>query len=556
MALAKSRGTLASPTSVNAEDFLGQIGFLGHDGSSYQRGAGIFALVDSTPGPGVMPTRLSFYTRNQANGFAKRLQLDRNGNFDIDPWQYNAGGLTPGLVFGEPASGEGISSKRTFGGNQYGLDFYTSYLYGTNLPRMSITNYGDVGIGTTTPTHRLHVYSNSGETVLGIQNIAGHLWQLYSTGPGNSQGAGHFMLRDSNTSAVRMFVSGLNGNVGIGITSPVAPLHVHDPVNSFNGSRFALTQEASGSTSLDGLALIYGSTDGYLVNYENGSLRFGTNSTERMRVEASGNVGIGTTSPNERLTVAGSMEVGTNAGDYRHVRIGGGNSSGFVYGSYPRYGDGIHLGYNYYADASGTNQVIAGDGATSRLSLSYGSIGMFVGGVGTEPTTLGVYINGLGNVGIGTASPSQKLHVAGTICATSFISCSDVRYKKEIFPLSSSLKNVLALQGVSYHWKSKEYSDKNFSNATQIGLIAQAVEKIYPEVVFTDDNGYKSIDYGHLTPVLIEAIKELHAKVEEMQKLREENQSLSTRLAVLEAAVKTLTTGTQKTENKSLGQLK
>jgi hypothetical protein len=87
-----------------------------------------------------------------------------------------------------------------------------------------------------------------------------------------------------------------------------------------------------------------------------------------------GNVGIGTTTPGKTLTVAGDAEIGTGSGDYHHLRVGGGNSDGFLYGSYHALGDGIHLGYNYYADPAGFDQVIHPDGATSRISVQYGSI--------------------------------------------------------------------------------------------------------------------------------------------------------------------------------------
>lgn len=87
-----------------------------------------------------------------------------------------------------------------------------------------------------------------------------------------------------------------------------------------------------------------------------------------------GNVGIGTVTPGKKLTVAGNMEIGTSSGDYVHLRIGGGNSSGFLYGSFPHFADGIHLGYNYYADNAGTNQIIHPDGGTSRITAGYGFV--------------------------------------------------------------------------------------------------------------------------------------------------------------------------------------
>ncbi|ETR66078.1 MAG: hypothetical protein OMM_13285 [Candidatus Magnetoglobus multicellularis str. Araruama] len=84
--------------------------------------------------------------------------------------------------------------------------------------------------------------------------------------------------------------------------------------------------------------------------------------------------------------------------------------------------------------------------------------------------------------------------------------------KKGIAPLTHSLNKITSLKGVSYYWKTDEYPDKNFEDSKQIGLIAQEVETIIPEIVQTDDEGYKSIRYNKLTPVLIEAVKELKTK--------------------------------------------
>ncbi|PIY07278.1 MAG: hypothetical protein COZ21_01085, partial [Bacteroidetes bacterium CG_4_10_14_3_um_filter_31_20] len=100
-------------------------------------------------------------------------------------------------------------------------------------------------------------------------------------------------------------------------------------------------------------------------------------------------------------------------------------------------------------------------------------------------------------VGIGTTSPTQKLYVAGNICATGSIGgCSDIRYKKDITPITNALSNVMQLRGVNYFLKTKEFPEKQFTNTRQIGIIAQEIEKIYPEVVLTDKDGYKSVDYS------------------------------------------------------------
>jgi hypothetical protein len=79
------------------------------------------------------------------------------------------------------------------------------------------------------------------------------------------------------------------------------------------------------------------------------------------------------------------------------------------------------------------------------------------------------------------------------------------------------------LQGVRYLWKSNEYPERHFSDARQIGLVAQDVEQIVPEVVTTDSEGYKSIDYSKLTAILIEAVKEQQREIAELKQLVLEN---------------------------------
>ena len=131
------------------------------------------------------------------------------------------------------------------------------------------------------------------------------------------------------------------------------------------------------------------------------------------------NVGIGTSSPGKRLTVAGDMEVGTSAGDYHHLRVGGGNASGYLYGSFPGLGDGLSLGYNYYYDGAGTGRCDNTNGSTSRLTVSYGSITLATGAANAAPSPR-LLVNYAGNVGIGTLYPRTALEVNGTVLATGF----------------------------------------------------------------------------------------------------------------------------------------
>ena len=95
---------------------------------------------------------------------------------------------------------------------------------------------------------------------------------------------------------------------------------------------------------------------------------------------------------------------------------------------------------------------------------------------------------------------------------------SDRRYKTEIKPLERALDKVIMLNGVTYKWRVSEFPEQQFDNNTHIGVIAQDVEEIFPELVSTDENGYKSVQYGNFAPVLIEAIKELKAEKDDLQK--------------------------------------
>jgi hypothetical protein len=134
-----------------------------------------------------------------------------------------------------------------------------------------------------------------------------------------------------------------------------------------------------------------------------------------------------------------------------------------------------------------------------------------------------------GNIAIGsTSTGGYKLYVNGSIYGTSY-SGSDIRLKDNIKPISNALALVQGLQGVSFNWKTAEYQDKNLDKGKQIGLIAQDVEKVLPEIVKTDAEGYKAIAYEKLTAVLVEALKEQQKEIQtlkaEVQKLKNKRQN-------------------------------
>ncbi|MHA4738712.1 tail fiber domain-containing protein [Dyadobacter sp. MSC1_007] len=129
----------------------------------------------------------------------------------------------------------------------------------------------------------------------------------------------------------------------------------------------------------------------------------------------------------------------------------------------------------------------------------------------------------------------------GIVSANTFFSTSDKRLKTNIQPLDSSLPNIARLRGYTYNWKDPKNSAK-----LQTGLIAQEVEAYFPELVNTDKEGYKAVNYIGLIPHLIEAVKELDQKTSEIAELKKELtevKQLNKRMTEMEASLKTLLTG-------------
>ena len=94
---------------------------------------------------------------------------------------------------------------------------------------------------------------------------------------------------------------------------------------------------------------------------------------------------------------------------------------------------------------------------------------------------------------------------------------SDKRLKKNIISVTGALDKIKKMRGVSYNW-----IDQGKDSAEQIGFIAQEVEEVFPQLVKTNDKGYKSIAYSHMTPILLEAIKEQQQQIDELKKEIEE----------------------------------
>jgi hypothetical protein len=94
---------------------------------------------------------------------------------------------------------------------------------------------------------------------------------------------------------------------------------------------------------------------------------------------------------------------------------------------------------------------------------------------------------------------------------------SDLRLKKNVVTINNILSKISQLRGVTYNW-----IDNSKDTAQQIGFIAQEVEKVFPQLVKTDNKGIKSVAYSNMAPVLLEAIKEQQKQIDELKKLVEQ----------------------------------
>jgi trimeric autotransporter adhesin len=203
---------------------------------------------------------------------------------------------------------------------------------------------------------------------------------------------------------------------------------------------------------------------------------------------------------------------------------------------------------------------------------NYGNFNTFIGMESGRDNS-----SGSGNVFIGYGAGyneifSNKLYIANSTTASpliwgdfansivkingQFYIASDGRYKKNIAPLQTALDKVMGLKGVSYEWKEKNGVGKG----RDIGFIAQDVESVIPELVHTDDRGYKSVAYDKITPVLVEAIKEQQKTIAEQKKTLAEKSiavdEQKQKLDLLEQAVARLVAEVNKLKSKDMSAQK
>jgi len=453
---------------------------------------------------------------NTSQAYSGSSALDRNGgNITLRGGQGTGTGSAGDVIFTTAVTGS------------------TGATYHSYTNRVWIKGHtGNVGIGISTPSASLHISGASSNVLLEI---------------------------DSPAVNNILYVSG-SGNVGIGTGNPTKTLDVVGTSLSNllirNGSTNMISNETSGIASSDFRFRIWSNNNTQTLDlygsgdYDHQSRHlFRTNGTERMRIFSTGNVTINSsTDAGYKLDVTGTIRsTGTNGlilsdGTYAAKTW----MNGYIYtiekeGSYGistyqlKYNDttdalylsstsirgdasyGVVMSRSVYAPHNGafgfltygtTTQYSAikalyTDNNSSGLAFNYKT-----GGTDTEA----MRITSAGNVGIGTTSPSYLLDVNGTARVTTLIETSAAKYKTNIQPLDSQLSKVTQLEPVTFDWINKP------NPKTNIGLIADEVEKIYPEFVSkTEDGEIEGIEYSKLTTVLIQSIKELKEIVDKQQ---------------------------------------
>ena len=271
-----------------------------------------------------------------------------------------------------------------------------------------------------------------------------------------------------------------SGNVGIGTTSPNSPLEVYGQtrVSASGGSVFLITPNA---TSTNGIVLessYYGSA-GY------GPMNFNTGGTERMRITSGGNLLVGTTTSSASVF---KLQVGDGTTDSRAYFN---PSNAYALAVANSGGNAYYLGVGT-SGTSGSFQIYSTATGTANLTITSGGV---------------VQIANLA----GTGSRAVLADASGNLSAP----VSDISVKQNIKPIGYGLTEILKMNPVWFDFID-EY--KNYGEGRQNGNIAQEMEAIIPEAVFTTPStGKMGINYDQLHAVYIKAIQELKAQIEELK---------------------------------------
>lgn len=272
----------------------------------------------------------------------------------------------------------------------------------SNVEKMRITSEGNVGIGTTTPTEKLHVDGNvlitgnlsalGGTTQIDTTIVTTSAMVIDMAGSADAlritqRGTGNALLVEDEASDSTAFIINSAGDVGIGINTPHTKLHVDGSITVPSDSYVNFLDNSDGDTAIK-------------RNGSDNGLEFFTNSASRMFISDSGNVGIGTNTPNKQLTIVGEISATSDIFS-NEVYINRGNDQH----------EGGQINFNRPVDNTTAWAIDAYTDNVGSLSSRFRVIDVISS---TEKFT----ILSSGNVGIGVAIPTSKLDVNGDVSFT------------------------------------------------------------------------------------------------------------------------------------------
>lgn len=360
---------------------------------------------------------------------------------------------------------------------------------------------GNIGVGTTTPTAKIEIQHNLGPGGGSTNNNEKAFYAVHNRTFNTTSGAlTDYVAYLNNTSSrasggnnlnnVALYATASNGqnnyaaifdqgNVGIGTTAPGEKFHV------VGNAKFSGLASTVATTSITNASLVMASSTG--------DLRSTLGSANQvLKVNSAG------TAIEWGSAAVTSLSIPAATGDILYY-----NGTSWVNLTVPGVSAGS-AGIQYALTLPN-----AGTGTPSWVATNAFSVAG--DGMGNCIATANINLNSYNLVGTGNIS------ISGKVVSNGINETSDARFKKNIRPLTNSLDRVLAVNGVTYNWRKEEFPEKAFKDKTEIGFIAQELELYFPELVETDSQGYKSVQYSHMVPVLLEAIKEQQKLINQLQ---------------------------------------
>lgn len=329
--------------------------------------------------------------------------------------------------------------------------------------------------------------SNNGVAIVGDALLSATI----SSREGAATGVAAFLEIDVNPTAGAVGATTLatTGNATVGGTLGVTGQTTFNDFVTIANNK-ALTISGSGGLGVGGNINCSNDISAYRDLYAERNLTVIGTST------LSGNVGIGTTTPNNKLQIesAANPQVvikHTGTGGFAGLVTQTSNSSWYF---------GCRNGSSNWS-------VYSNDDGAPRLNIQRGT----------------------GFVGIGTESPAIQLQVNGGVFATFFTPVSDRRLKKNFTEITGGLDSIQKLRPVSYDWRRDEFPEQGLDERRHLGFVAQEIREVLPHVV-SEKGEFLRVEYDGIIPVLTRAIQELKAEKDaEIAALKEKIAALEAR---------------------------